>query len=257
MSIDNEWTGKTYWIVGASSGLGEALALELSARGASLILSARNEAALFKLAADLPHKAQVIECDVSKTLSVERAFKRVIRDAPIDGVIFCAGIYKPMRAQKWDAETVENICNVNFVGAARILGVCIPHLIDQGRGHVALIGSLAGLRGIPAATAYGASKAGLIHMAENLKADLPPEKFKIQVINPGFIKTRLTDQNTFKMPFIMDVEEAATRTRKALESKRFETNYPTRFALMFKILGLLPNFLYFPIVRKFLSTKPK
>jgi short-subunit dehydrogenase len=249
------WSGKRYWLIGASTGLGAELAKDLSEQGAEIILSARNEAQLSEVAQTLSGPSHIVPCDVGDTSSVTQAFDKVKALGKLDGLIFCAGLYKPMAAQKWDAAMAETICDVNFTGGARVLGAAMPTLLENDHAHIVLIGSLAGFKGIPGATAYGASKAGLIHMAENLRADLDPKKVKVQIINPGFIKTRLTDKNSFKMPFIMDVEEASLRTRKAMESKRFSTSYPTRFVLFFKLIGMLPNWLYFPFVQGVMTQK--
>lgn len=254
MTQQPRWKGKHYWIVGASSGLGEALSQELSNAGAILTLSARNEDRLQAIAANLTTPINIAPCDVSDTESVKSAFNKATAQTPLDGIVFCAGQYAPMTAQTWDAETAEQICDVNFTGCARILGEYLPYMTNQGSGHIALIGSLSGFKGIPGGSIYAASKAGMMHIAEGLRGDLDPELFKVQLINPGFIKTRLTDKNTFKMPLIMSPEEAAKRTLSAMETSRFQTNFPKRFAAFFQVLGLLPNFLYFPLVRKFFTT---
>ena len=244
------WKDKHYWIVGASAGLGREIALQLSEKGAKLTLLARNEADLQTLSAELYNDSNIAVCDVSNNDSVSTAFEKTINFAALDGLIFCAGEYSPMTAQNWNYDQAERICDVNFTGCARVIGRTLPHLINNDTGHIVLIGSLSGLKGIPNGSAYGASKAGMIHLAEGLRADLSLDKFKVQIINPGFIKTRLTDKNQFKMPFIMSVEEAADRTIQAMESKKFRTNYPTRFSIFFKALSLLPDPLYFPVVQK-------
>lgn len=248
------WNGKHYWLIGASSGLGEALARQLSDKGARLSLSARNHEALEVLALELPSPAFVAPCDITQKKSVKLAFDSVTQQGDLNGIIFCAGQYAPMTAANWDAEKAEQICEVNFNGCARVLGQYLPYMIPKDLGHIALIGSLSGFKGIPGGAAYAASKAGMMHLAEGLHADLDPKKFKVQLINPGFIRTRLTDRNTFKMPFIMSPDQAAQRTIKAMESKRFQTNFPKRFSFIFKLLGMLPNQLYFPIVRSLFKT---
>lgn len=239
------WTGKVYWLVGASEGLGRALAQSLSAAGAELALSARSEDRLLDLAAGLPSRATVAPLDLRDPESVRAAYRKL---PEIDGIIYCAGSYEPMSAAEWDMGAVETMFDVNLVGAARVLGAAMPALTRRGRGHIVLIGSLAGLVGLPRAIGYGSSKAGLIHLAECLRADLDPSAFKVQVINPGFIETRLTDKNDFKMPFIMSPEAAAARTRRLMEGGAFRGYFPRRFALMFRIARLLPDWLYFKLV---------
>ena len=134
---------------------------------------------------------------------------------------------------------------VNFTGAAKVLGFIVPKFLKQNNGHIVMIGSLSGFRGLPNAIGYGASKAAMMHLAENIKADLYKTPIKIQLINPGFIKTRLTEKNNFKMPFIMSVEDAAKRVIFAMNSNRFQTNFPLIFSLLFRASNLLPAFIYF------------
>ncbi len=243
--MSDPWRGKCYWLVGASEGLGRALAERLSAAGATLYLSARNADRLQELADALPGPAVVAPLDLRDAATVAKAFARI--DRPLDGMIFCAGLYEPLDAAHWDADAVEAMCDVNFTGAARVLGQAVPAMLAQGRGHIVLIGSLAGLVGLPRSIGYGASKAGVIHMAESLRADLP-DAIKVQVINPGFIKTRLTDKNDFKMPFILSAEDAAARTVRLMERGRFRGYYPWRFAALFRAARLLPDWLYFRLV---------
>ena len=244
--MTDHWAGKTYWLVGASEGLGRALAEELASAGASLCLSARNEERLRALADALPGAHTVAPCDVRDTASVRTAFESL---PPIDGVICNAGFYEPVNANEWDADAVEAMFDVNLTGTARVLGLAVPALVAKGKGHIALVGSLAGYRGLPGSIGYGSSKAGLIHLAESLRSDLARDRFKVQVVNPGFVETRLTAKNDFKMPFIMTAEAAAQRTRKALESDHFRTNFPRRFALLFRLAQFLPDSVYFRVMR--------
>jgi len=240
------WRGRTYWLVGASEGLGRALAEELAGAGARLCLSARDRNRLEDLAAGLPSNPIVAPLDARDRASVEAAFADL---PPLDGVIYCAGAYEPVAAQDWDAGAVETMFDVNLTGAARVLGAALPALVRQGGGHVVLVGSLAGLTGLPRSIGYGASKAGLIHLAECIRADLPRGAFKVQVVNPGFVETRLTAKNDFKMPFIMPPDEAARRTRRIMESDRFRGYFPRRFALAFRLARLLPDGVLFPLMR--------
>jgi len=243
--MKRDFAGKTYWIVGASEGLGRALAFELAKAGAHVCLSARSEDRLKALAADLPHASTVAPLDLRDRASVAAAYATL---PPLDGLVFSAGAYEPLTAQEWDAEAVETMIDVNLTGAARALGAALPDMIARDRGHIVLIGSIAGLTGLPGAIGYGASKAGLIHLAETLRADLDPKRFDVQIVNPGFIETRLTAKNSFKMPFIMSAEAAATRTLKLMSGRRFRGYYPRRFAALFRIGRLLPDWLYFRIV---------
>lgn len=237
--------GKTYWIVGASEGLGRALAQALSEAGARLILSARNGDRLAELAAILRH-ATPLEMDVSDPESVAKAAE-VAGD--IDGLIYCAGQYTPLKAQDWDAAAVEAMCDVNFVGAVRVLGHVVPRFATEGRGHIVLIGSLAGFRGLPGAIGYGASKAALMHLGENISADLRGTGVRVQIVNPGFIKTRLTDKNEFRMPFIQTPEQAAAHVLAAMRRRRFSTSFPVPFSWLFSVGRFLPRSLFYRIFR--------
>ena len=229
-------SGRTYWLVGASEGLGRALAAELHAAGAQLILSARNADKLKALAGDLPG-TRALAVDVTDAASVTAAAEAA---GPVDGLIYCAGAYDPVTATNWDAAAVERMCEVNFTGGARVLGHVVPGMVARGAGHVVLIGSLAGHGGLPGAIGYGSSKAGLMHLAECLYMDLRHKGIKVQVVNPGFIRTRLTDKNDFDMPMIMSPEAAARRVRRAMGSRRFATSFPAPFSWLFLFARLLP-----------------
>lgn len=242
----NAWAGKTYWLIGASEGLGRALAEELSDAGAELVLSARNLGRLEDLAASLNGASIVAPLDLRDAADVVAAFAKL---PPLDGLIFCAGAYEPIAATAWDATAVETMCDVNLTGAVRALGAAVPTLLTRGRGHIVLIGSLAGLGGLPGSIGYGASKAGLIQLAESLFIDLPRPAFKVQLINPGFIETRLTAKNDFKMPFLLTASDAARRAREIMEGKRFRSYFPRRFAMLFRVGRLLPDWLYFRLVK--------
>jgi short-subunit dehydrogenase len=230
------FTGKTYWLIGASEGLGRALAGLLTAEGAHMILSARNADRLEALAATLPH-ARALPMDVTDSASVQAAVADL---GEIDGVIYCAGAYEPMTAQAWDMDQALKVSEVNFTGALRSLGHVVPQMADRGSGHIVLIGSLAGFRGLPGAIGYSASKGALMQLAENLYMDLRGTGVKVHQINPGFIKTRLTEKNSFDMPFILSPEDAAARTLKAMKSRRFATSFPWPMAAFFRLGSVLP-----------------
>jgi short-subunit dehydrogenase len=232
--------GKKYWIIGASEGLGRELSIQLSNLGVKLIISARNETRLNELSSLT--KAKVLALDVLNIDAIKQASKSV---GIIDGIIYVAGDYTPLNSTTWNVEEVDKMIAVNFTGAAKVLGFIVPKFLKQNNGHIVMIGSLSGFRGLPNAIGYGASKAAMMHLAENIKADLYKTPIKIQLINPGFIKTRLTEKNNFKMPFIMSVEDAAKRVIIAMNSNRFQTNFPLIFSLLFRASNLLPAFIYF------------
>jgi len=234
--------GSRYWLVGASEGLGRALAIKLSEAGVELALSARSAERLQELADVLPSGASVHPVDVSDLAAVKDAATDV---GQIDGVIYAAGVYWPMEARAWDAEAVEAMCDINFTGAARVLGECVPAMIERDAGHVVLVGSLSGFRGLPGAIGYGASKAGLMHLAENLRAELHATGVKVQLVNPGFIKTRLTQKNAFKMPFLLEADAAADNVIAAMRSTRFQSNFPRVFSWLFRGANFFPAWAYY------------
>jgi len=239
-----DWIGKRYWIVGASEGLGRAVAERLAALGVKLVISARSEDRLHELAEALPVKADVVPVDVADRESVKSAFEKV---GEIDGVVFLAGLYWPQAAQDWNAEEVEAMCDVNLTGAARVMGQVVPYFVKKGEGHIVLTGSLAAFRGLPGAIGYCASKAGVMGLAESMHADLRGTGVRVQLVNPGFVRTRLTEKNDFKMPFIMDPEPAANEFVEHMMSDAFSRSFPTLFSWVFRLAQFLPDWLYYPI----------
>ncbi|WP_270725134.1 SDR family NAD(P)-dependent oxidoreductase [Shimia sp. Alg240-R146] len=232
-------SGKTYWLIGASEGLGRALARTLAAEGAHLVLSARSADRLESLSADIPG-SRVLAMDVTDAESVRGAIAEV---GDIDGVIYNAGAYDPMNASDWDADAALTMCDVNFMGAMRILGQIIPTFLNAGKGDVTLIGSLAAYRGLPNSIGYGASKAALRSLAETMRHDLAGSGIVVRLVNPGFIDTRLTRKNTFKMPMLMSPEKAAAKVARAMRKRRFRTDFPAPFSWILRLYSLLPDFL--------------
>jgi short-subunit dehydrogenase len=237
-----DFRGKRYWLVGASEGLGLALARLLSAAGAEVILSARNEAALTKAASSLPGKATVLPLDVASSDSVTAAATQL---PALDGVVFLAGVYWPMRAQDWDAGQAETMANINFTGCVRTISAALPAMVARNRGHVVITGSLSGFRGLPGAIGYAASKAGTMVLAESLYADLRKSGVTVQLANPGFIRTRLTAKNDFSMPFLMEPEAAAKAMFQHMQTDRFKVSFPTLFSWLFRGSQVLPDWLYY------------
>ena len=237
-----EFHARRYWLVGASEGLGLALAQKLSAAGAELILSARNPDTLAKAVASLPGKATALPLDVGDSDSVAAA---ALQLGALDGMVFLAGVYWPMRAQDWDAKAAEAMADVNFTGCIRAVGAALPGMVARGTGHIVITGSLSGFRGLPGAIGYAASKAGTMVLAESLYADLRKTGIAVQLANPGFIRTRLTAKNDFAMPFIMEPEAAADIMFRHMQSGRFKISFPTVFSWLFRGGNFLPDWLYY------------
>jgi NADP-dependent 3-hydroxy acid dehydrogenase YdfG len=242
--MSGSWQGKTYWLVGASEGLGRAVAEAMSAEGASLVLSARSEDRLRELADALPGPARAVAVDIADADSVAAAAKAA---GDVDGVVFLAGVYWPMTATDWDADKAVAMADVNFTGALRVMGQVVPAMVARGSGHIVLTGSLSGFRGLPGAIGYSASKAGVMALAESMYADLRTSGVRVQLVNPGFIRTRLTDKNEFSMPFIMEPEAAAGHIVRHMTRGGFKSSFPYGFSLLFRGSQLLPDWAYYRI----------
>lgn len=237
-----DFRGKRYWLVGASEGLGLALARKLGAAGAEVILSARSEDSLRAAAATLPGPAAILPVDVGDSASVTAAAAQL---PELDGMVFLAGVYWPMRAQDWEAKAAEAMADINFTGLVRVLGVALPAMVARDRGHIVITGSLSGFRGLPGAIGYAASKAGTMVLAESLYADLRQTGVTVQLANPGFIRTRLTAKNDFTMPFIMEPEAAADIMFRHMASGGFKISFPRVFSWLFRGGNFLPDALYY------------
>lgn len=236
-------SGKRYWLVGASEGLGLALAHLMHKAGAKLILSARNAERLDAACQSLPGAVSE-PLDVANSAAVAEVAARI---GPIDGMIWLAGVYTPMSASALDPVAFEQMCDVNFTGCARVLGQILPGMVQRGSGHIVLTGSLSGFRGLPGAMGYQSSKAGVMALAECLHADLRGTGIKVQIGNPGFIRTRLTDKNSFSMPFLMEPEQAASHMMNLMQSNRFKSSFPMVFSWLFRLSQLLPDWAYYPV----------
>jgi NAD(P)-dependent dehydrogenase (short-subunit alcohol dehydrogenase family) len=245
-----DWQGKRVWLVGASTGIGAALAQALSQRGARLALSSRRAPKLASLGIQ---DALLLPCDVTATTSLAAAHAQLM-DAwgGIDLVIYLAGDYQPMQAGDFDLAKAEEIVAVNFGGALKLAAAALPHL-SPGAG-IAFVASVAGYRGLPQALAYGPGKAALIHFAECLHLELAPRGIGVWVINPGFVATRLTAKNDFAMPALLTPEQAAEEIVTGFRSGRFEIHFPKRFTRIMKLIAALPYAWSFPLIRRFTGT---
>ncbi len=237
-----DWKGKRYWLVGASEGLGLALARQISGAGAEVILSARDPERLAAAAAQMPGKATALPCDVASRDSVLAAAAQA---GEIDGLVVLAAVYWPMPAQDWNADLAETMADTNFTGTLRVIGAVLPAMVRRDRGHVVLTGALAGLRGLPGSIGHAAAKAGTIALAESLHADLRGTGVTVQLANPGFIRTRLSDKNPFRMPFLMEPEAAAREMFELMTSEHFKKSFPAPLALFARLAAILPDWLYF------------
>ncbi len=243
---------KTVWITGASTGIGAEVAKQLADAGVSVAISARNAATLSDLAASNPN-LKSYPLDVTDDAHVASVFAGIERDlGPVDLVIAGAGTYKPVLAADMTPEIFKSTMTVNFLGVTNVLCAVVPIMKQRKRGHISWIASVAGYSGLPKAAAYGPSKAALINLAECLQPELFNDGITVSIINPGFVKTPLTAQNDFEMPFLMEVEEAARLTIAGLAKKQFEISYPKSFVRILKTIKFLPYGLYFWLIRRYI-----
>lgn len=242
------------WIIGASHGIGEQLAHELARAGATIIASGRSKRELKQLCDALEGEDHLcLPFDVQDERQVRDSLRTLTNHyGVLDTVIYMAGVYNPAHAWNFNLRDARETVNINLTGIFTVLHSVVPEFIRQRHGHIVLCGSVVGYRGMPGALAYGASKAAIINLAETLHTDLHKRNIAVQVINPGFVETRLTDKNDFGMPCMISAEEAAVAVRKGLESGRFEIHFPKRFTLAMKLLRMLPNALYLWIARRYL-----
>ena len=240
------------WITGASSGIGHALALELARRGTTVVATARRRDKLDALAAAGPAgRILPLPCDVTDADAVAAALDGVEREhGPVSRAVLNAGTYAPDDAATFSYDAFKALIDVNLLGTAACVAALMPRWLDRGHGHLAVVSSVAGYRGLPRSIAYGASKAALINMCEAMKFDFDRLGLKIQVVNPGFVRTPLTDKNDFRMPALMEVDDAARRVADGLASDRFEIAFPRRFVFWLQRMRGLPASLYFPLIRR-------
>jgi len=242
------------WITGASTGIGRALALDLCRQGYTVAVTARDEERLATLADEtrsLPGRAIPFPCDVTDEAGMAKTVSAIEKEAgPIILAVFNAGNYFPTRGERLDVLNVVNTFQINLFGVVYGLVPAVERMRARGNGHVVLVGSASSYFGWPSASAYGASKAALNNFAEALKYDFDKLNIRIQVVNPGFIDTPLTQKNSFSMPALMPVDKAAERMAQAIKSGGFEVHFPKRFTWFLKILRILPQPLRFWFINR-------
>jgi len=235
------------WITGASSGIGAEVAQLYAQQGHTVFASARNQATLASMAAasaNLSGQIIALPLDVTDNNSVQQA---------VDLAILNAGYYEPVEFGDLTLEHFEKTYDVNLLGVVRCMLPVLAYFSNNRHGHIAIVSSVSGFRGLPKAAAYGSSKAALINMAESLKPECNAHGIKLSLVNPGFVKSKLTDRNEFKMPFIMETADAAKRIVRGLESNSFETTFPKRFTYWLKFFRILPYRLYFVLTSRLVN----
>lgn len=248
----SNFSGQRIWIIGASSGIGEACAKALFQAGAKVALSSRRAERLTALADK--QDALVLPLDVTHQEQLASAYQTLLQNwGGLDLMLFVSGVYTPLRADNFDFEVAQKTIDANLLGPMRAVATVLPEMLKQHTGHIAIVGSVAGYSGLPKALAYGPSKAGIINFCETLYYDLLPQGVSVHMISPGFVATEATAQNDFEMPALITAEEAASEILKGIQAGKFDIHFPKRFSGFLKFLRILPYPLYFWIVRRFVK----
>lgn len=242
------------WITGASGGIGRELALEMARQGYTVAATARSEDKLAEMAREseaMKGRILAFPGDATDRNAMADIVSRIEKEAgEITLAVFNAGTYFPTSGEALHLDNFIKTYEINVFGALNGLVPVIERMKAHGRGQVAFVASVSGYSGLPAASAYGASKAALNNMAESLKFDFEKMNIRTQVVNPGFVKTPLTDKNDFDMPALVPVEKAVERIIAGLEGGGFEITFPRRFTYILKIMRMMPHPVYFAVMRK-------
>jgi short-subunit dehydrogenase len=238
---NNYYNNKNILVVGGSFGIGEELCLELSKLNSNLAIVARSKDKIDNLKKTLEGDHLSIECDVSSKKDLDRLSAILDKKwKKIDIIIFCVGAYQPMNIDNFDLKKAENIIDINLGGFLNFVNSFLISFKQKKIGHLVIVSSVAGYFGMPNSLAYGASKAALSNLSESLFYELRKYDTKVQLINPGFVKTRLTNQNDFKMPGIISANKAAKIIIKQLPKNKFEIKFPFAFTSIMRIISVLP-----------------
>lgn len=249
------FSGKRVWIIGASSGIGEACAKSLINQNARVALSSRRIERLNTIAQTAKaDQTLVVPCDVTDDQKLAAAYEKIVNEwSEIDLLLFVSGIYTPLRADQFDIQVAQQTIESNLLGPMKAVALVLPKMLQAQKGHIAIVGSVAGYSGLPKALAYGPSKAAIINFCEILYYDLLPKGIGVHMISPGFVATEATAQNDFEMPALISAEEAASEILSGIQNGEFDIHFPKRFSRFLKFLRILPYPLYFWIVRRFVK----
>ena len=243
--------GKKIWITGASSGIGKALAIKFANNGWQVAASARRE----NLLVDLSKNNSNIfpfPLDVKDEKLTKNVFQNIIgKFKTIDVCVFCTGIHDPDAEKRLDSKKIREIMETNFFGTLNCIMSVDNYFKEKKDGHISIVSSVAGYRGLPAASGYCASKSALTSLAESLYFEFKRHNVRVSLISPGFIKTPMTDKNKFPMPMIKSAEFAAEKMFIGITKKNvFEIHFPIAFTIIMKLLKIMPNWLYFLLLKK-------
>ena len=242
---------KSIWITGASSGIGKALTLKFANEGWQVAASARRVDLLNKIA-ETNENISSFPLDVTDSEKCKDVFEQIKNKLKsIDICFFSTGTWDPKKEKEIDIDQMKKVMNVNFFGTLNCIKAVEKYFREKNSGHISIVSSIAGYRGLPNSTGYGASKAALNNLAESLYFDFGRNNVRVSLVSPGFIKTQMTDKNQFKMPFLKTAEYAADKIYKGLiNGSRFEIDFPKELTLILKFLKILPDSLYFKIIKK-------
>ena len=241
---------KTIWITGASSGIGEASARKFVKEGWKVIISARRVELLEKLSTD--ENIFSYPLDVTDSVKAKEVFKKIIEDhGQVDLCIFSSGTYERKSEKELDVKNIRHVIEVNFLGVINCVSAVEKYYKDKNNGHIAIVSSPVGYRGLPKSSGYTPSKAALNNFTQGIYFDFKKFNVKVSLITPGFIKTALTDKNEFKMPFLKSTDYAAEEIYNGLIKKNsFEIIFPLPIKIIYKIIQILPNKLYNYLISK-------
>ena len=242
---------KVIWITGASTGIGKALAIKFAEKGWIVAASARREN-LLKDLNQINKNIYPFPLDVTNTEQCKIVSKNILEQLKnIEISVFCTGIHDPDSEKKLSSEKIREIMETNFFGTLNCIMAVNTYFREKKSGHISIVSSVAGYRGLPAASGYCASKSALTSLAESLYFDFKRHNVRVSLVSPGFIKTPMTDKNKFPMPMIKSPEFAAEKIFIGLTKKNsFEIHFPMAFTMMMKLLKIMPNWLYFLLVKK-------
>ena len=246
---------KKIWITGASSGIGKAAAIKFANNGWEVAASARRENLLHDLSKNNSNIFP-FPLDVKDEQLTKNVFKNIIEKFNnLDICLFCTGIHDPESEKKLSSEKIREIMETNFFGTLNCIMAVNYYFRERKNGHISIVSSVAGYRGLPAASGYCASKSALTSLAESLYFDFKRHNIRVSLISPGFIKTPMTDKNKFPMPMIKSPEFAAEKMFIGLTKKNvFEIHFPIAFTMLMKLLKIMPNWLYFLLIKKGMKT---
>ena len=246
---------KKIWITGASSGIGKALAIKFAKEGWQVAASARRENLLNELNKNNSN-IYSFPLDVKDEKSVKNVFQNIIEKfETLDICVFATGIHDPEAEKKLSSEKIREIMETNFFGTLNCIMAVNSFFRERKNGHISIVSSVAGYRGLPDASGYCASKSALTSLAESLYFDFKRHNVRVSLVSPGFIQTPMTDKNKFPMPMIKSPEFAAEKMFIGLTKKNaFEIHFPLAFTMIMKLLKIMPNWLYFLLIKKGMKT---